>query len=482
MTKQLTQDIRSSRDNFTVKHALVITYIYEQRRFQVVLVTDGAESLAVLNYEKLDGYRSDSGVILNEPGCTSNKKLMDVLNTNLLNGTNAGRRGRFVFNLTKIDCFKPVTGIKLMENNLRMYGNPFISVSVSGKVFELNEYGEIALHVAEYLTDSPISKARTNAILQGYKRVGHYYFVSSIFDAGNFYRNIVIKNLFVLGETQTSSSFNYGSVNFTLGYDVECRSISFETTMETTPGIKLTVQLLDSNMKNHVFVWMVNVSTHGFDICAKEIITFSGERNFKVNFVAVSDKYMDITEVEHVTMAQSPGQFQCLKKEFMDIYLETPTVFSSIEMMVGSDSEPVSSWIQSITLTHVQVCFQSNAETDFKFHLLIAGKISPCMETSCPDHLQCYTRNINNSYIPYCGCISNCTDRNQNEFCGTNFKTYKSMCELNQEHCFRYGNNSKTNITIKHHGKCLGEILLFCIVFNIHSAFIINQYPIVLNL
>ena len=305
LTNKLTQDIRSSgNNNFIVKHAIVITYIYDQRRFQIVLVTGETETLAVLNYEQLDGYRSDNRVIFNEPECSQNKILTYWLNMNLLNGTNTGRRGRYVFNLTTIGCFKPVIGIKLTENNVRQYNGLFtILPSSSGRVFEMKKIEVIALHDSEYLTDSPRRTARTNAVLPVIKQTdGIHYFYAYSEDS---YKNINLKNLIVFGDTLATSPFNYGAVNFTSGYGIQCKGVSFETTMKTTPAIKLTAQLPKNNMNNYVKIWMVNVSRHGFDVSTKEIITFSGERNFKINFVAVSQNYMDITEIDHALVQQS---------------------------------------------------------------------------------------------------------------------------------------------------------------------------------
>ena len=453
---QLDKDIQSSgQENFTTKHALVTTFIYVNRRFQVALATDNLVTYAVFNYEQLDGYRADAPVALNEPGCTQNKVLLSSINANLLNGSNTEIRGRYVFNLTKIDCYRQASGIKVVQFSTTRYGGLFHTIGYNVKVLDLNENGKMAGHITEYVVERSSKEARTVTLLSANQisNNGLLYTVFGIFDAYKNFKRVTMKNLFVFEDTRKSATFNYGKANLTVGYGIKCTNVLFEEHMSAKPSIKLTAQLANSNMENYVNVWLVNASTRGFSVCAKEIIEFSGNnrRLIVVHYVAVVQSFMGVTEVEHINHTTSEYEdVHCVKKSFTKNYIVTPSVFQSIEKL-DDMMYPVTSWIQNISRADVQVCYQTTRGTH-NIHVLVAGRLNPCTESTCPDHLQCYF--TNGGRTPYCGCINNCN--NDRELCGSDFKTYKSVCHLNQQHCYRYGPASKTNVTISHYGKCVG--------------------------
>ena len=85
------------------------------------------------------------------------------------------------------------------------------------------------------------------------------------------------------------------------------------------------------------------------------------------------------------------------------------------------------------------------------------GNTSTCSSFSCPSHLECQ---VTGTLMPFCGCIQNCARYNDSkEFCGSDFNNYESVCLMNKDHCQRFGNESKSNVTIHYYGKCQGMFL-----------------------
>ena len=105
---QVNNDIqRNSLTSFIAKNLFLVTYISQGMKFQITLATDGTQTFAVMNYEELS-YYPNRNVDMNEPGCEYKVLVprFNYINDYLLNENSTGVRGRHIFSLTTLNCFK----------------------------------------------------------------------------------------------------------------------------------------------------------------------------------------------------------------------------------------------------------------------------------------------------------------------------------------------------------------------------------------
>lgn len=453
LLQQVNSDIqRSSLTSFKATNLFLVTYISPGMKFQVTLATDRKETFTVMNYEELEF--EPFNIDMNEPGC-GYKVLAPRIHAlkTMINGNATGVRGRHVFNLTTPGCYRNVSGLRADWSSIRFGYYGFRSIEQKFPLLlKPNELGEVLFHLKE-----PIAPTMNPNVIINLKKIANK--PSSQFalsNPGNLNAvSLTISNLFVLKNTVKSSSFQYGDVELgVVASKTKCREIQFNEQMNSIPAIKVNARINNVEIKNFVNIWLKNVSTVGFTACVKEMVTFSGTRKVNVSYVAATSGSDFTQEATHfIHKSTTDVSDTCINKNLQNEYLNTPYIFTAIET-VGNTSEPVLVWVKNITQTKTRVCVRSSQKAKYRIHLIVKGTISPCSNYSCPNHLECQ---LDSASMPYCGCIRNCARYNDTrEFCGSDYRNYQSVCLMNKEHCHRYGNKSKSNVTVNHYGKCQG--------------------------
>ena len=462
LLQQVSNDIkRKLYTNFYATNLFLITYISSDTKFQATLATDGKQTITVLNYEELP-FDPAGNVEMNERGC-GYRVFFPRFNSvrKLINGNETGVRGRHIFNLTKPGCFRTVSGLRVFREGTILANNVFSRKSEAVlPILKRNEQGDILFNLKEGV----VASINPNPIILTVLTIGtqsptDYISRYAVFNPGKLNSYLRINNLFVLKNTGKSSSFQYGDLNFgQVESQTKCREIFFNKQMISTPAIKISTSGGEGELRNYVNVWLKNVSSTGFTACVKEMIAFSGKRDVNLNFIAATADSEMIQEVTHFNYESTEDDLsdRCIEKNFQKDYISTPYVFTSIET-VGNGylkEDPAIVWINRLSSTKVTVCVRSSRKGKFRIHLITKGEVSPCTNFSCPDHLECQ---LTLKTTPFCGCIKNCAKYNDSkDFCGSDFNNYESVCLMNKDHCQRFGNESKSNVTIHHYGKCQG--------------------------
>ena len=272
--------------------------------------------------------------------------------------------------------------------------------------------------------------------------------------------------------TRKCPNLQYGTVaSAKFGSRTVCHLQKFTTKMSLVPAIKLTAHVT-SRLEYRLLanVWLRNVTDISFEMCYREVLAFSGSRNITINYIALA-----ITQTFNSTNATNSftehgtklfqgklNQFQSNEAKFCEwmslkfIYQFIPNIFVTPEEGAGGTGGELVAWVKSVSKRRVEICAKNSKDSlthrvkPIKVHYQVQGKLHPCSFHKCPSHLECQAVNLKQ---PYCTCISSCP-RSSKLFCGTDYVTYQSMCHLYQSHCRSHGNNSMTNVTIAHHGKC----------------------------
>ena len=463
LLQQVNNDIkRKLSTNFYATNLFIVTYISLGQKFQATLATDGKQTMTVLNYEELS-FDPFGDVKMNEPGC-GYRVFFSRFNSawKLVNGNEVGVRGRHIFNLTTPGCFK--------NSFLRFYkenrGSIFDVFSRTERrlpsVSNSNEEESVLFHLKEAVT-SEVNPVIVTISTNSSTAQNYYISRYGIFNPAKVMYNLHFNNLFVLRNTPASSSFQYGDLNFgEVASQTICRIFFFKKEMDSVPAIKLATGVHEIELRNYVNVWLKNVSSIGFTACVKEMIAFSGKRDVNIYFVAATADSEMIQEATHFNYESTEDDLldRCIEKNFQNEYLSPPYVFTSIESVSNESSKenPVLVWTKRVSSTTATICVRSLHKRKYRIHLINKGNTSPCSNFSCPGHLECQL--TWGTLTPFCGCIQNCAKyKDSKEFCGSDFNNYESVCLMNKDYCQRFGNESKSNVTIHHYGKCQGMFL-----------------------
>ena len=459
--ERINEDVRNSNKsaNFQATHAFLTTFLSANRRFQLVLGTDGKETIGVFNYQKLN---SDSGydIGMNEVSCgkrtfhpRSNSHLR------LIKGNNTGVRGRFVHLLSSPGCFKQISGLRIIREEILKQSLGFYSVRKELKLFGEKEVGSVVLYVKEIINSKDVPTAINIISLRVEPETKNFFSHYGIFYGGDLRNRLSANNLFILKGTSKSRSFQFGTSTFNyVETGIKCRKMYFDQEMDSAPVMKITAVITSDFIPNFVNVWLRHISSTNFTFCIKEMTDFSGRRNVKINYVAFTKNSEQIQEAYHAPMRPSNSGLsngtrgiRCTVQRFKEVYLKTPSVFTSVED-VEQASAPVIGWTKTVSRKSAEVCIKAISNTTYTIHLLVKGQIDPCNNFTCPGHLEC---RLSGSLAPYCDCIKTCAKHKP--FCGSDFHDYESMCLMNKDYCHKYGNASKTNVVVKHYGKCQSE-------------------------
>ena len=325
----------------------------------------------------------------------------------------------------------------------------------------------VLFHLKEAVTSSmnPIVITLLNSSSQTSTNYSSQYIT---FNPGKEIREFQINNLFIFNNTIQSSSFQFGDLKFGfVSTQTKCEKYFFEKVMDSTPTMKIMASVNGNEFKDHVNVWLENVSTVGFTACVKEMVAFSGKRKVGIKFIAATSGSKYVQESTHIDHESTKDDLSdsCINTAFQKKYLSAPYVFTSIENIdkTSTKGEPALVWVKQVSITKATVCVRSSKKAKYRIHLITKGTIYPCVNYSCPSHLECQ---LDSTLMPYCGCIQDCTKYNSSgEFCGSDLHNYQSVCMMNKKHCQQFGMQSKSNVTIKYHGTCQGRSLYF--VFSI---------------
>ena len=456
--KRVSSDVATvyPSNNFQPYRVLLVTYICPDNTFQMALATNGKESFAVMNYERLTRDPMQAG--MNENECGSFREFFPSFRGSsvamALNVT--GVPGRHVYNLTTKGCFQPVFGVRNARDSSVYTRDTFNYKSANLLALRSRSEEISSLHFNELVSgrETPVSLVLQSLPNQVGTSIAIYYGIFQGSSSSTSLLNLYTSNLFILEGTSKSTTFQYGNISIPLlSSSTICKRQVFDQAMESSPSIKISARVSSYLFKNFVFVWLKNVTNNGFTVCSREIISYSGDRNVSINYIAATNGDSNIQEVNNLIYPASSQTQRCVIKKFKDIFMKVPDLYISVEAF-GDGDAPMISWVKSVTQTQAEICLKSTRNEQHKIHMVISGEISACTNYNCPDHLECQ---LTTDLKPYCGCISSCAGKEERKFCGSDFMNYRSMCELHQRHCQKHGNSSKTNITIKHYGECQGK-------------------------
>ena len=460
--KRINEDIRTSNANgssgFQAKHAFLVTFISTGTRFQIVLGSDGRDTYGVFNYEKL-ATDSKFDIGMNEDLC-GGKRFETKLNSHvkLIEGNNTGVRGRFVHLLSSPGCFKKATGIRVaieqipISYQFQMFSTFTNRLTILGAT----ETGKVLLYVKE-LTSFKRSPTAIN-IINGNDMNDIQQFITKygIFYGGaDIVRNMIVNNLLILHGTSKSKSFQFGTSGINhVESGIKCRKAYFDSEIQSSPIMKITGVIDSPAIPSFVNVWLQHVTSTSFTFCTMEMTNFSGRRDVKINYVAFVKESDQIEEAHVIPASKTPIiRTRCLVQRFKHRYLGPPSIFTSVEV-VNKIGEPVIGWVNSVTNTSVEICIKPLLSpiisSLYNIHLIVKGQIDPCHKFTCPDHLEC---TLTSTLTPYCDCIKSCS-ADSSPFCGSDYHDHESLCLVNKDYCQKHGNYSKTNIKVKHFGKC----------------------------
>ena len=278
----------------------------------------------------------------------------------------------------------------------------------------------------------------------------------------------------ITSDTPKTSDFQYGAVNLTtVQSDTECTAVYFTERMSSTPTVKITPRV-DSNgeLFKFVYAWLRGVDRDGFVVCVKELLEFSGKRDVQINYVASTATANESRQEDHIKETKRislvpvihNSSITCITRQLKHTYLRQPNIVTSVEVVGGGDSKAAGAAVSWVRLPNrrdwhtYEFCVSTkNPGKEHLIHVLVDGQISPCSMYECPTHLACQLRF---GELPYCTCARECFEM-KDVFCGSDHRTYSSMCELNRHHCLRHGNESTTSITKLHSGSC--RCMCFCL-------------------
>lgn len=467
LLSKATNDIREP--GFEVKYLFLVTFRSTEHTFQMVLATDGKTTYAIVNYKELN-YEAAGDVEVNEVGCQKRRVFIKEANSRnvLFNGNSTGVKGRHVFKLSREDCFIKILGLRAVQENI-VLTKPLLNSykQTLSSVFAANETAKVAFHLKEVISQNP----STVITFKESSQISPQDFTTSygIYSPTKTKVAVKMSSLFVMEDTPQTPTFQYGNITINqLESGFRCENFTFDMKMKSTPVLKINAYTLNGALDNLVNIWLNNVSMHGFEICAKEMLDFSGIRDVNVRYIAITKDDENAEEISHLTITHQSNnnRIQCFDYPFKNYFLSTPDIFTSVESLDTSKDSPVVVWTRSISRTQAKTCIKvsHSKSSEYKIHILIKGDMSSCNDFHCPDHLECQFKA---DLKPFCGCIKSTTcEKNADDnksFCGSDFKDYDSHCWLNKQHCERFGPQSKSNVTILHYGKCQG-------IYNYHSS------------
>jgi len=433
--------------NYKPKNVFLATFLYQSgTAFQLALVTNGTDIFSVINYGRLASNSSN----ISASTCSGIKTLIPNNNAKelALTGNKTGVLGRHVFYLTDKDC-KPVSGVRVIRSSWRGIKDTVFNSRdyLVHNVLTKNEYGASFIYFKEVVTggETPAAVVLFKPTLTGPFRTTY-----GLFNPGGAY--VHSSTLFLFENTKKTITFQYGNDKFpSVTSFTVCRRVSFEQAMKSKPSIKILPVINNKNFDAYVNIWLKNVKVSSFVACVKEIIPFSGQHNMIINYIAASAGDRNIQEVSHVTFpAEYRERVTCLIKKFHKTFIKTPDIFITAEV---DSNEPSFVWVKSINQREAEICLRTSIHNKVhKIHILLSGEVRPCAAHKCPDHLECHSTATQTAY---CGCIQSCVGKEERgEFCSTDYITYKSVCHMNQAHCYKHGNSSKSNTSVKHYGAC----------------------------
>jgi len=288
-------------------------------------------------------------------------------------------------------------------------------------------------------------------------------------------------------KNHTNDKFQFGKITI-MAYETSerCNDVTFKMPFAEMPVVKLQThcsttgrmtQNTAPDYSAYTNVWIRKCDKKGFTMCYREGIAFSGRHNLTIGYMAVSGATHQFSEVgmsrfhdgNKLPSMMPTGMVAdmkfCQKQFFSAKYQMPPMVFvTPAEGMGGAHGGELMAYVAAVEKDHMWVCARSTTDrfdaatrqSNVTVGYIVSGKADPCSTHKCADHLQCYSTEMRNgqemSVTPYCACKMSCPM--EKPFCGDDMITYKSMCHLQMMHCKKHGQNSTSNVTMVHEGKC----------------------------
>ena len=444
-------------------------FFNQSATFQLALATNGVDTYAVMNYERLGKVQADT-IGFTESDC-GNYHLENNRNGSMkITTTNSTKRGQHIFHLTQHKCIKNNTDspIKAIQFKVNAYNNMFRMSQNLMWSYPL----DMQIFVTSLVTNHP-APAMVYPILGGYwtdYNRFEFAYLNMNRDIsrwiGNYSITTMQQNILgVSSDSERTKDFQYDVLHFlNVSLNAHCERFTFVEPFDAAPVVIVTPMIHTSSEFEFDFVnvWIKDVDRKAFTACVKESIAFTGPRAVEMTFIATS-KFTNSKRPEEIHEARKVmvnGDFRenkhCQEVEFEYRFEGNPIVVSSVEVIGNHMNDSVISWIKNVDSKSAEVCVMAeNAKGMTFIHNVIAvGKVDPCNDFWCPGHLEC---SIDYMDQPFCGCKKDCTRYSNETFCGSDLRTYRSMCHLQQEHCIRYGNMSQPSVTKVHQGECIGK-------------------------
>lgn len=469
MLERATEDVRKLMLRqggfypFRAKSAVIVTYFEvhaysapnrNRNTFQAVLATDGVSTYAILHYARLNSTNAITGY--SEGRCNYKIFAPRPQSQQLARTSNIGENGRHVYLLSNHSCHARAidTGVRFYSQ-LIWLDTPF---GVSSFYVSLLKTGEIAKLAAGGLElSSSMGKAFSFLNIIGPLRNSTYVSISYGTRVAHHIAAF-LQGFMVIDGTPKNSNFQYGNITVPIHSSAtSCRAVIFPRPMMSKPAIKLTGDLMGQghNFLRHADIWLRDVSMEGFQLCAKEAISFSPVHNLSIHYVAVAGVGGNFTEYGSVMFVKGQDK-HCKSISLKYIYMKPPYVFITPEE-ADLDNGALTSFVKRINQSSVEICAATTKDTmmsrnkNINVNYIIKGDISPCSSYMCSDHLQCH---LGRNRQPFCGCIKTCNSTKDSVICGSDFVTYESDCDIHRRHCMKHGNRTRSMVTGAHRGKC----------------------------
>ena len=244
----------------------------------------------------------------------------------------------------------------------------------------------------------------------------------------------------------------------------------FSQKMSNLPVVTLSAYSPAVNQYEYLFplLWLYNVTTDGFGVCYEEQFAFSGLKSVWIHFMAVAKSFGNITEANSMIFYEAMNNTKhrrCEKLYFVYQYSEIPMIFVTPEAIISNASILTNdsilniantiAWVHSIDKAYAIICTQNSAYRNkqpfsIKVHYMVVSNFGACLSFYCEKGMEC---KLDYSSKPYCECIKNCPLNDA--VCGSDFKNYRSECEMQMYYCLRNVTSSSWPV-VAYKGSCKG--------------------------
>ena len=247
-----------------------------------------------------------------------------------------------------------------------------------------------------------------------------------------------------------------------------CTNITFPQQFSKEPRLLISIRHEGrARRKDAMTFWLENVTSRGFNICLREMISFSGKhKDLYIDWLAMEHKFSgNMTDVDAVFFpndiepSAENDYAYCQFKNFSQRYFLPPNILVSPKRQQVENSSLLSftdrnivAWVKDVTMTGFEVCVKALPEISGRYEPVIVdfaalGGLDPCLNVTCDKFAVCRAYG---AYDARCVCVTNCPKTEQN-LCASHGKSYNNLCLYKLDVC-----QTRSNYTYYHHGNCRG--------------------------